>query len=68
LYRLDQDGPEPDDDEPDPKRGITTGKQKPDGTSEITGTLDAETRAYWDAIHDPPRYVGRFSYLSASSV
>ncbi|MUL78289.1 HNH endonuclease signature motif containing protein [Mycolicibacterium sp. CBMA 226] len=52
LYRLDQDGPEPDDSEPDPKRAIRTGKQKSDGTSEVSGTIDAETRAYWDAIND----------------
>ncbi|WP_409431370.1 DUF222 domain-containing protein [Mycobacterium sp. SMC-16] len=52
LYRLDQDGPEPDDSEPDPKRAINHGKQRSDGTSEVSGTIDAETRAYWDAIND----------------
>ncbi len=52
LYRLDQDGPEPDDDEPHPKRGINQGKQRSDGTCEVSGTIDAETRAYWDAIYD----------------
>jgi len=52
LYRLDQDGPEPDDSEPDPKRAINHGKQRSDGTSEVSGTIDAETGAYWDAIYD----------------
>jgi hypothetical protein len=52
LYELDQDGPEPDDTERDRKRAINHGKQRRDGTSEITGTIDAETRAYWDAINE----------------
>ena len=52
LYRLDQDGPEPDDSEPDPKRGVTMGKQQPDGRTQVTATLTPESRAYWDAIYD----------------
>ncbi|WP_418002500.1 DUF222 domain-containing protein [Mycobacterium sp. PDNC021] len=52
MDALDPDGPEPDDDEPDPKRGINQGKQRADGTSEVNGTIDAETRAYWDAINE----------------
>jgi len=52
LYRLDQDGPEPDDTERDRKRGIAHGKQRRDGTSEVSGTLTPEARAYWDAIYD----------------
>ncbi len=52
LYRLDQDGPEPDDTERDRTRGITHGRQRSDGTSEVSGTLTPEARAYWDAIYD----------------
>ncbi len=52
LYRLDQDGPEPDDDEPDPKRSFVMGKQQPDGRTEVAGQLDPEARAYWEAIFD----------------
>jgi hypothetical protein len=52
LYELDQDGPEPDDTERDRTRGISHGKQRRDGTSEVSGTLTPEARAYWDAIHD----------------
>ncbi|UCZ58227.1 HNH endonuclease signature motif containing protein [Mycolicibacterium phocaicum] len=52
LYRLDQDGPEPDDAERDRKRGITHGRQRADGTSDVVGTLTPEARAYWDAIYD----------------
>ena len=52
MDELDQDGPEPDDSEPHPKRAIRTGNQRSDGTSDITGTVDAETRAYWDAVND----------------
>jgi len=52
LYRLDQDGPEPDDTERDRKRGISHGKQRSDGTSEVSGTLTPEARSYWDAIYD----------------
>ncbi|UCZ58486.1 HNH endonuclease signature motif containing protein [Mycolicibacterium phocaicum] len=52
LYKLDQDGPEPDDTERDRKRGITHGRQRADGTSEVSGTMTPEARAYWDAIYD----------------
>ncbi|MCX8561171.1 DUF222 domain-containing protein [Mycolicibacterium mucogenicum] len=52
MDALDPDGPEPNDDEPHPKRAINHGKQRADGTSEVNGTVDAETRAYWDAIND----------------
>ncbi|MUL79121.1 HNH endonuclease signature motif containing protein [Mycolicibacterium sp. CBMA 226] len=52
LYELDQDGPEPDDTERDRKRGISHGKQRRDGTSEVSGTMTPEARAYWDAIYD----------------
>mgnify|MGYP000638536833 FL=1 len=52
LYRLDQDGPEPDDDEPDPKRSFAVGKQQPDGRSEVKGNLDPEARAYWQALSE----------------
>ncbi|MDX1879861.1 DUF222 domain-containing protein [Mycolicibacterium sp. 141076] len=52
LYELDQDGPEPDDTERDRKRGITHGRQRSDGTSEVSGTMTPEARAYWDAIYD----------------
>lgn len=52
MDELDPDGPEPDDSEPDPTRAMRTGRQRCDGTSEVTGTIDAETRAYWDAIND----------------
>jgi hypothetical protein len=52
LYELDQDGPEPDDTERDRQRGIAHGNQQRDGTSEVSGTLTPEARAYWDAIYD----------------
>ncbi|MGX9672783.1 DUF222 domain-containing protein [Mycobacterium sp. HM-7] len=52
LYRLDQDGPEPDDDEPDPKRSFVMGKQRPDGRTEVTAQLDPEGRAYWQTLFD----------------
>ena len=52
MDELDPDGPEPDDAEPNPKRAMNTSKQRSDGTSEVSGTIDAETRAYWDAINE----------------
>ncbi|WP_020101027.1 HNH endonuclease signature motif containing protein [Mycobacterium sp. 360MFTsu5.1] len=52
LYRLDQDGPEPDDTEPDPKRSFVMGKQRPDGRTDVTAQLDPEGRAYWDVLFD----------------
>ncbi|MCX8565271.1 DUF222 domain-containing protein, partial [Mycolicibacterium mucogenicum] len=52
LYRLDQDGPEPDDDEPDPKRSFVMGKQRPDGRTDVTAELDPEGRAYWEVLFE----------------
>ncbi|MHA7662995.1 HNH endonuclease signature motif containing protein [Mycolicibacterium sp. HS_4_1] len=52
LYRLDQDGPEPDDDEPDPQRSFVMGKQQADGRSEVKASLDPEARAYWEALFE----------------
>ncbi|WP_162563870.1 DUF222 domain-containing protein, partial [Mycolicibacterium mucogenicum] len=40
LYELDQDGPEPNDNEPDPKRSFVMGKQRPDGRTDVTAQLD----------------------------
>ncbi len=51
LYRLDQDGPEPDD-EPDPKRSFVMGKRRPDGRTDVTAQLDPEGRAYWEVLFD----------------
>lgn len=51
-YLLDQDGPEPDDTERSRKRGVTIGKQQPDGMSELKGLLDPEARAMLDAVLD----------------
>ena len=45
LYKLDQDGPEPNDDEPDPKRSFVMGTQRPDGRTDVTAELDPEGRA-----------------------
>ncbi len=52
LYELDQDGPEPDDRDPEPdrERGIVMGKQCPDGSSEIRGRLTSQARALYDAL------------------
>ncbi|MGX9673126.1 DUF222 domain-containing protein [Mycobacterium sp. HM-7] len=52
LYELDQDGPEPNDDEPDPKRSFVMGKQRPDGRTDVTAQLDPEGRAYWEVLFD----------------
>ncbi|MDX1877805.1 DUF222 domain-containing protein [Mycolicibacterium sp. 141076] len=52
LYKLDQDGPEPNDDEPDPKRSFVMGKQRPDGRTDVTAQLDPEGRAYWEVLFD----------------
>ena len=52
LAELDQDGPEPDDDEPDPKRGITISKQRPDQLADLTGHLDPQAQVIWAAIFD----------------
>jgi len=52
LYLLDQDGPLPDDAERARKRGLTVSKQRPDGMSDLQGTLTPEARAYLDALLD----------------
>ncbi|MDX1881428.1 DUF222 domain-containing protein [Mycolicibacterium sp. 141076] len=52
LYKLDQDGPEPDDDEPDPKRSFVMGKQRSDGRTDVTAELDPEGRAYWEVLFE----------------
>ncbi len=52
LYLLDQDGPLPDDAERARKRGVTVSKQRPDGMSDLQGTLTPEARAYLDALLD----------------
>ncbi|WP_460356046.1 HNH endonuclease signature motif containing protein [Mycobacterium sp. ZZG] len=49
LMMIDQDGPEPTDDEVARKRWVRIGKQQRDGFSTISGYLDAETRAYLEA-------------------
>ncbi|KIU15691.1 HNH endonuclease signature motif containing protein [Mycolicibacterium llatzerense] len=52
LYELDQDGPEPDDRDPEPDRdrALTLGKQRPDGTSELRGVLTPAARAAYEAL------------------
>jgi hypothetical protein len=50
LYLLDQDGPPPDDAEKARKRALTVGKQDADGMSKVTGYLDPQGRATFDAI------------------
>ncbi len=52
LYLLDQDGPLPDDAERARKRGLTVSQQRPDGMSDLQGTLTPEARAYLDAVLD----------------
>ncbi|MGE2731008.1 HNH endonuclease signature motif containing protein [Mycolicibacterium vaccae] len=50
VFLLDQDGPEPDDTERARKRGVTTHKQRSDGTVEVSATLTPEAWAVWEAI------------------
>ncbi len=52
LYELDQDGPEPDDRDPEPDRdrALVVGKQRPDGSSELRGRLTPQARAIYDAL------------------
>jgi hypothetical protein len=50
AYLIDQDGPMPDDAERARKRGVTIGRQGPDGMSEIKGLLDPQARATFEAI------------------
>ncbi|CAN3128069.1 HNH endonuclease signature motif containing protein [Mycobacterium sp. smrl_JER01] len=49
LMMIDQDGPEPSDDDLARKRWLRIGRQQRDGFSKVSGYLDAETRAYLDA-------------------
>ena len=50
LFLLDQDGPEPDDTEPTPHRGVTIGKQQPGGGADLSGHLTDEALATWQAL------------------
>ncbi len=50
LFLLDQDGPEPDDTERARKRGLTKGKQRPDGMIDLVGTLTPEAWAVLEVI------------------
>ncbi len=50
LMMIDQDGPEPCEQERARRRGLTLGPQQRDGTRSINGRLDAEASAYWEAI------------------
>jgi hypothetical protein len=50
LYLLNQDGDLPDDDHHARKRGITLGRQDPDGNVPIHGHLTPETAAYIHAL------------------
>jgi hypothetical protein len=50
LTMIDQDGPEPSDQERARRRGITISKQGCDGTATISGTLTPEALAVWEAI------------------
>ncbi|KWX68171.1 HNH endonuclease signature motif containing protein [Mycobacterium sp. NAZ190054] len=49
LLMIDQDGPEPSEQERARKRWVKIGKQQRDGLSKISGYIDAETRGYLDA-------------------
>ncbi|OKH82697.1 hypothetical protein EB75_11550, partial [Mycobacterium sp. ST-F2] len=52
LYELDQDGPEPEDREPDcdRDRALVLSKQRPDGSSELRGVLTPTARAVYEAL------------------
>ena len=50
LMMIDQDGPEPWEQEQARHRSFTLGPQQRDGTRSIRGRLDAEAGAYWEAI------------------
>ena len=52
LYELDQDGPEPDDRDPDPyrDRALVVSKQAADGTSQLRGVLTPAARATFEAL------------------
>ncbi|NKZ12341.1 HNH endonuclease [Mycolicibacterium septicum DSM 44393] len=49
LMTIDQDGPEPRDNVRARRRGLWFGKQDSDGMTRVTGWLDPEARAVWDA-------------------
>lgn len=51
LYLLNQDGPEPADEQCARRRGIMIGPQQPDGSSRISGWLNPELRAGLDAVN-----------------
>ena len=52
LAYVDQDGPQPDDGEPPtPAGSVTLGPQRSDGMSILSGELDPEARAVWEAIY-----------------
>ncbi|BBZ27925.1 hypothetical protein MMAD_22200 [Mycolicibacterium madagascariense] len=52
LTYLDQDGPEPDDTDPAPPSGsLALGPQRSNGMSVLSGELDPEARAVWEAIY-----------------
>ena len=50
MMMIDQDGPEPCDEERARKRGVRISKQHSDGTATISGTLTPEALAVWQAI------------------
>ncbi len=50
LMMIDQDGPEPSEQDQARHRSVTLGPQQRDGTRSIRGRLDAEAGAYWEAI------------------
>jgi hypothetical protein len=50
VYLLDQDGPAPTDAERARKRFLKAGKQQADGMTPITGLLDPEAMATWEAV------------------
>ncbi|OKH80277.1 hypothetical protein EB75_21240 [Mycobacterium sp. ST-F2] len=52
LYELDQDGPEPDDRDPEPHRdrALVVSKQAADGTSQLRGVLTPTARAVYEAL------------------
>ncbi|MBP3081596.1 HNH endonuclease [Mycolicibacterium fortuitum] len=51
LYLLNQDGPEPADEQCARRRGIVIGPQQPDGCSRISGWINPELRAGLDAVN-----------------
>ena len=50
LFLLDQDGPAPDDTERARKRGVSTGKQRADAMTPLTGELTPEAWAVWEVL------------------